>query len=131
VPREKNNQVSGLSNFARNIGGSIGTSLLSTFLARQNQTHQAAFGSHTTNGSANFQQYLSGLKALFLSHGYDAVTASNKALAMALQSVQAQGNALGFVNAFWLMSLIVICLTPLPFIMRRPKPGEARSRGGH
>ena len=28
VPREKNNQVSGLSNFARNIGGAIGTSLL-------------------------------------------------------------------------------------------------------
>ncbi len=27
VPREKNNQVSGLSNFARNIGGAIGTSL--------------------------------------------------------------------------------------------------------
>ncbi len=43
VPREKNNQVSGLSNFARNLGGSIGTSVLGTFLARQNQIHQIEF----------------------------------------------------------------------------------------
>ena len=43
VPREKNNQVAGLSNFARNMGGSIGTSLLTTFLARQNQTQQVNF----------------------------------------------------------------------------------------
>ncbi len=50
VPREKNNQVSGLSNFARNLGGSIGTSLLTTFLARQNQIHQVNFAAHTTRG---------------------------------------------------------------------------------
>src|ERR1700733_3127467 len=42
VPREKNNQVSGISSFMRNIGGSIGTSGLSVFLARQNQVHQVA-----------------------------------------------------------------------------------------
>src|SRR3954464_1389557 len=54
VPREKNNQVSGLSNFSRNIGGSIGTSLLSTFMARQNQTHQNVFAAHASNGNSNF-----------------------------------------------------------------------------
>jgi DHA2 family multidrug resistance protein len=50
VPREKNNQVSGISSFMRNIGGSIGTSGLSVFLTRQNQTHQVAFASHTSMG---------------------------------------------------------------------------------
>ncbi len=60
VPREKNNQVSGISSFMRNIGGSIGTSGLSVFLTRQNQTHQVAFASHTSMGDPNFSQYLNG-----------------------------------------------------------------------
>ncbi len=120
VPREKNNQVSGMSNFARNIGGAIGTSLLTTFLARQNQIHQKVFAAHANNGSANFQQFIAGLKALFMSNGYDAVTATEKAMAMAYQTVQAQASALSFENSFWVMSAIVLCLVPLPFIMRRP-----------
>ncbi len=131
VPREKNNQVSGLSNFARNIGGSIGTSLLSTFIARQNQTHLETFASHTSSGNWNFQQMLNSLKALFVSQGFDPVTAAHKALAMAYQNGQAQANALSFKNSFWVMSVIVIFLTPLPFVMRRPRPSEVRSRGAH
>src|SRR3954467_535378 len=87
VPREKNNQVSGLSNFARNLGGSIGTSLLSTFVSRQNQTHQSTMAAHTSHGSVNFEQMIAGFKALFLSQGFDAVTSSNKALMLAYQTV--------------------------------------------
>ncbi len=131
VPREKNNQVSGLSNFARNLGGSIGTSLLTTFLSRQNQTHQGAFAAHTSNGDYNFQQFLNGLKAAFLAQGYDTVTATKKAMAMAYQTVQQQASALSFENSFWIMSLIVACLAPLPFIMRRPRPGEQQPRAAH
>ncbi len=131
VPREKNNQVSGLSNFARNLGGSIGTSLLSTFLARQNQTHQRTFAAHTTTANTNFEQMVAGLKALFLSQGFDAVTAAHKALAMAYQMVQAQASALSFKNSFWLMSVVVLFLAPLPFVMRRPRPGEGQPRGAH
>ncbi len=126
VPREKSNQVSGLSNFSRNMGGAMGTSLLTTFLARQNQMHQRSFAAHTSNGDANFQQMLSGLKTLFLSQGFDSVTASKKALAMAYQTVQAQASTLSFENSFWMMSLMILFLVPLPFIMRRPRPGERK-----
>ncbi len=120
VPREKNNQVSGMSNFARNIGGAMGTSLLSTFLARQNQTHQKSFAAHTNYANVNFQQMINGFKATFMAQGYDAVTAAQKALAAAYQTVQAQSSALSFENSFWVMSVIVLCLVPLPFVMRRP-----------
>jgi MFS transporter, DHA2 family, multidrug resistance protein len=124
VPREKNNQVSGISSFMRNIGGSIGTSGLSVFLTRQNQTHQQAFASHTSMGDPNFSQYLKGLTAMFMSRGYDAATAAEKAMSMAYFTVQSQANALSFKNSFFVMSLIIACLSPLPFIMRRPKQGE-------
>jgi DHA2 family multidrug resistance protein len=131
VPREKSNQVSGLSNFARNIGGSIGTSLLTTFIARQNQTHQQTLTAHTSHGDVNFQSLLNGLRSLFISQGYDAVTAMKKAMTMAYQMLQAQASALSFKNSFWVMSMIVLCLTPLPFIMRRPRAGQARQVAAH
>jgi len=104
----------------------MGTSLLTTFLARQNQMHQRTFAAHTSNGDANFDQMLSGFKALFLSQGYDSVVASQKALALAYQTVQAQASTLSFENSFWVMSLMILFLVPLPFIMRRPKPGERK-----
>jgi DHA2 family multidrug resistance protein len=123
VPREKNNQVSGISNFARNLGGSIGTSLLTTFLAQQNQTHQTALVAHATHGNPNFENWIAGLKAVFQSQGYDSVTAGTKALSAAYATVQQQANTLSFENSFWIMSLLVVILTPLPFLMRRPKAG--------
>jgi DHA2 family multidrug resistance protein len=120
VPREKNNQVSGLSNFARNLGGSIGTSLLSTFLARQNQAHQLALAGHTDSANPNYQAMLASLKGLYVSQGFDAVTAGQKALATIYGSMRAQAGAMSFENAFWVMSLLIAGLVPLPFIMRKP-----------
>jgi len=131
VPREKNNQVSGIASFMRNIGGSIGTSGLSVFLARQNQTHLVAFASHTSLGDRNFARMLNGFTALFAGQGYDAATAAKKAMALASFTVQSQANALSFKNAFFVMSLMIVCLSPLPFIMRRPKPGERQPSAAH
>ncbi|HTW63980.1 MAG TPA: DHA2 family efflux MFS transporter permease subunit [Bryobacteraceae bacterium] len=131
VPREKNNQVSGISSFMRNIGGSIGTSGLTVFLTRQNQTHLVSFAAHANNGNPNFTQFLNGLKALFVSQGFDAVTAAKKALAMAYFNFESQANALSFKNSFYVMSLIILCLSPLPFIMRRPKRGERQPSLSH
>ncbi len=40
LPRDKNNAASGLMNLARNIGGSVGISFVTTGLARRAQVHQ-------------------------------------------------------------------------------------------
>ena len=50
--RDKNNQISSFSNFARNFGGSMGTALLTTYLARSAQVHQMNLASHFSAGSA-------------------------------------------------------------------------------
>lgn len=86
---------------------------------------------HTSHGDPNFEQMLNGLKAMFVSQGFDATTAAQKALAMAYQMVQAQAGSLSFENSFWVMSLAIACLAPLPFIMRRPRKGESRAGGMH
>jgi DHA2 family multidrug resistance protein len=126
VPPEKSNQISGMSNFARNLGGSIGTSMLATYLSRQSQINLNNMGSHTDLSNGNFKTMLDGLVNMFVSQGFDAITASQKAMAMMYQIVQGQAGVIGFMNVFWIMSIVVACLAPLPWIMRRAKPGAGK-----
>jgi DHA2 family multidrug resistance protein len=50
---------------------------------------------------------------------------------MAYVTVQNQANAVSFKNSFFVMSVIIACLSPLPFIMRRPKVGQGRAPAAH
>src|SRR3984885_752830 len=67
VPIEKNNQISSLSNFARNIGGSAGTALLTTFISRTSQTHQQSLSANAIPGSVGFSLYLDGIRSILIS----------------------------------------------------------------
>ncbi len=58
VPREKFNQVSGISNFTRNVGGAIGVSLLSTFITHQRQIQRTNLSSHTNKANPFFLREL-------------------------------------------------------------------------
>ena len=53
IPMTKNNDVSGLTNLARNIGGSVGTAYVVTMLARRQQFHQNRLGSWIAQSSGN------------------------------------------------------------------------------
>jgi hypothetical protein len=48
IPAEKSNSVSGLVNFMRNMGSSVGTSMVTTLLALRAQFHQSVLSYHTT-----------------------------------------------------------------------------------
>ena len=48
IPRQQSNQVAGLINFVRNMGSSVGTSAVTTILARRAQVHQVMLASHTS-----------------------------------------------------------------------------------
>src|SRR5260370_1811799 len=55
LPAQKTNDASGLINFMRNIGASVGTSMVTTMLARRAQFHQSVLSAHTTNYDTVFQ----------------------------------------------------------------------------
>src|SRR6202166_4518833 len=61
IPAEKSNSVSGLVNFMRNIGSSVGTSMVTTLLARRAQFHQSVLSYHMTNFDPAFRDQLNGL----------------------------------------------------------------------
>src|SRR5580698_1006324 len=127
IPRDKFNQVSGISNFTRNIGGAIGVSLLNNFIIRQGQTHRTALTAHTNHANPFFERQLNAMTQNFVAMGAGASEASHRAMAQLSSQLDLQANVLGFANSFWMLGLLVMFLIPLPFLMRRPSPEEAKA----
>lgn len=120
VPRSKSNQISSLSNFARNLGGSAGTALLTTFLARTTQTHQQQLSAHTGPGDYGYMLWIGQVAAAARSTGMSAVSALQYAIGRAYSEMLRQASMLSYKNAFFVLSVVVVSLTPLPFLMRLP-----------
>src|ERR1700761_4002502 len=129
VPFNKNNQISSFSNFARNLGGSVGTAMLTTFLQRTQQTHQSTLGANIVAGSMRYSEFLDSTKQSLMRLGQSSDQASQSGVGHAYQILLQQASMLSYMNAFWWLSVIIACLIPLPFIMRKPpamkKPQEA------
>ncbi|HTW81205.1 MAG TPA: DHA2 family efflux MFS transporter permease subunit [Terracidiphilus sp.] len=127
VAARENNQISGITNFVRNIGGAIGVSYLMTFLARHRAASRTDLVSHLNHGNVFFNRYFA-----MLSHGGQDPGSTHKALAQLQMIVDGQANVLSFLNVFFVMGMIVMCLVPLPFLMKRPtKEDLANSAGVH
>jgi len=124
VPPEKSNQISSLSNFARNIGGSAGTALLTTFIARTSQTHQQVLGSNVVNTSVAYRLYVGQMQELLVARGMSVAQASQTAIGQAYRQMLLQATMLSYQNAFVVLSALLFCLVPLPFLMRLPKKRE-------
>jgi DHA2 family multidrug resistance protein len=133
VPRNKNNQISSFSNFARNIGGSVGTALLTTFLERTQQSHIANLGAHAVAGGYQYSRYVGIMRNSMIRLGQSPDNAARLAVGNAWQMLNRQAQMLSYQNAFWGLSVIIACLIPLPFIMRKPprSRGAAEPVGGH
>jgi MFS transporter, DHA2 family, multidrug resistance protein len=123
VPREKSNQISALSNFARNMGGSAGTALLTTFLARSAQVHQTTLAANLTPTSQNLRVYT----RTFATGAHMTMSAARPiATGQVYVQMLAQASMLAYKNAFALLSLVVLLLSPLVWIMRlAPKRAAA------
>lgn len=117
VPREKSNQISSLSNFARNIGGSAGTALLTTYLARSAQVHSDVLASNISAGSYALQRYTDRFAAAL---HMSVAQAQGLAQASAYNQMLLQATMLAYKNAFAILAWTVMGLSPLVWLMRLP-----------
>jgi MFS transporter, DHA2 family, multidrug resistance protein len=124
VPRDKNNAASGLVNLARNIGGSVGISLVTTILDRRSQFHQSRLTEHAANLNPLFTQAVDSVSRTF---GPGATPNSSYALIM--RRLEQQANTLSYIDCFWVLAVVFGILVPLIFFMKKTKPG--RPVGAH
>src|SRR5260370_2300729 len=82
LPREKNNAASGLMNLARNIGGSVGISFVTTMLDRRTQVHMTDLASHLSAANPALRSMLLGASQALRAHGASAAAATQQAYAL-------------------------------------------------
>jgi DHA2 family multidrug resistance protein len=127
IPPEKGNNVSGLVNFMRNIGSSVGTSMVTTLLARRAQFHQSMLSYHATNYDPAFRNQLSGLSQQLLRAGATAPDARVQAYGRLYRSLQVQSQTLAYVDTFMVLAIAAGIMFLLAFIVRKNDPAS----GGH
>jgi DHA2 family multidrug resistance protein len=125
LPREKNNAASGLMNLARNIGGSVGISVVTTMLARRAQHHQVNLAGHLSPGNPRFQSMLQGMTQTLQGRGFSPADAMHKAYGLLQGTLFRQANMLAYLDCFWLLGVATLGMIPLVFLMKKTRPGSS------
>lgn len=120
LPVQQIGNATGLYNLMRNIGGSVGISIVTTFLARDAQKHQAMMVAHTTAFDPVMQQRLHETAAA-LTPKFGEHDALARAYQMIYHNVLGQAQLWSFVDNFrWVALLTVVCAFAV-FFFRKVK----------
>jgi MFS transporter, DHA2 family, multidrug resistance protein len=128
----KNEQIgnaSGLYNLLRNVGGSIGISLVNTVISRHTQSHRADLAHNISHGPA-FQHSLNAYRGLLSAHAISRA-ATHRALAMIQNSLDQQATLYAYVDDLRYMALVCICCMPIVFLVQKVKAKQGTAPAGH
>jgi DHA2 family multidrug resistance protein len=107
-----------LFNLARNIGGSVGISVVTVMLARNVQISHSDLAAHIT-------QYSIPPISPAITQGAPPIT--DTVLMMADAEINRQALMIAYIDDFWLMMIVSLVAIPLLLLLkkgRKPQPGE-------
>ena len=123
LPRDKNNAASGLMNLARNMGGSVGISVVTTMLDRRTQFHQNQLAGHLSASNPVLQARLKALGQLIQSHGGGPPGSSAVPYAFIQGVLARQAAMLAYLDCFWFLGVAILLMIPMVFLIKKTKPG--------
>ncbi|MGI4853126.1 MAG: DHA2 family efflux MFS transporter permease subunit, partial [Janthinobacterium lividum] len=131
VPRAQNNDVSGLSNLARNVGGSVGTAFVSTMLARRSQAHQSYMVRNMNSGSAGYTNQINSVAGYL--QGRSGPGGGNHADALAAAQgniynmLHAQSQMLAYLDIIAVLAVFCMIMVPLVWLVKKPAPASSEA----
>ena len=126
MPAEKSGSVAGLVNFMRNIGSSVGTSMVTTLIARRSQFHQVYLAADVMPGRPSLARQLAGLTARLVASGMNAERAATQAYAVVYRNVIAQATTLAYVDTFMVLAVGAAIMFVVSFALKKNEPGRRR-----
>ncbi len=124
-------QGAALMNLMRQLGGSFGIAVLGTYLTNRTHVHQTFLSSNFYAGNALYEQRLKLLSGALVSRGYDMAAAKAAALHLMAGTVQVQATTQAFNDAFQLVAIVVVCVSPLIFLLKGTGSAPAEADMGH
>jgi DHA2 family multidrug resistance protein len=123
LPAEANNSVAGIVNFMRNIGSSVGTSLVTTLIARRSRFHQTMLTEHTTAANLQFQHAVDALAGRLAQFGSAVHDAQAMAYAMVYRGLQAQATTLAYIDTYWVLAVGASIMCAVSLFLKKNLPG--------
>lgn len=112
----------GLFNLSRQLGGSIGIAVLSTFLDHRIVFHTEVLSEHITVYNPGVRLMLRQLVAGMMAHGSPASVARQQAVAMLSRIVHGQASILAFEDVFAFIGYVFMIALPLLLLFKRGMP---------
>jgi DHA2 family multidrug resistance protein len=128
MPREESNQVAGLINFARNIGGSILIAITNAQVTSRAMWHQQHLQNDMTPGSIAFNQHTHVLTG-FLGGSFGGPNSGGMAAAAIYNQLNQQAQMQGYQDVYMELSYMSIALVALAFLLSKNRPGEGPGAG--
>jgi len=125
VPPSKSNQVSGILNLSRNMGGDIGISMVTTLIARRSQWHQANLVANVRPGDPMLLERLQGIAQAAQHAGVSAAQSTKVATAAIYRQVTIQAQTLAYLDVLFILACFTAVMVPLVLLTRRAARGAA------
>jgi DHA2 family multidrug resistance protein len=119
-------QATGVSNFFRQLGGSLGIALMATLLTHFTQQGRAVLVTHVSWYDFATRTRLDQLARAFVGRGADALTAQGRALTVVQGQVMQQASILAFSRLYLLSGLLLVAAMPLLLLIGKPRLGAGR-----
>lgn len=120
-------QGASMLNLMRQLGGSFGIAVLSTYITRMAAYHRSILVTYTYPGNPAFDSRVQALTASLTAKGQDLVTAKQAALSIIDRTINAQSLTMSYNDGFLLIGLSFLVVCPCLLLLRPKKPGAASS----
>ncbi len=123
--------ASGISNMMRNLGGAVGTALLSTIVTKREQFHSNIIGQSVHLGREEVRVRIEQMTNFFIAHGVTDPAAAHRQAIIALgNAVKQQALVMGFSDSFAVVGVVLVIAGIFILLTGKPK-GASAAGGGH
>jgi len=129
LPNEQIGNASGLYNLLRNIGGSIGISVVNTIVTRHAQLHRNELTHSVAAGNVNFQTRLGAIQHYLQSQGASSALALDRAVALINRILDGQALLWSYVDDFRYMALVCFACIPIVMMLKKTVRSGGLSAG--
>jgi DHA2 family multidrug resistance protein len=123
MPKEESNQVAGLINFVRNLGGSILIAVTNAQVTSRSLWHQQHLQAAMQSGSNGFAQHSQALTG-FLTGTFGSANSSSMALASIYNQLNQQAQMQGYQDVYMELSWLSFFLVFMAFMLNANRPGQ-------
>ena len=128
MPKEESNQVAGLINFVRNIGGSILIAITNAQVTSRSLWHQQHLQSAMQSSNLGFQQHSQALTG-FMSSNFGGPNSKGMALGAIYNQLNQQAMTQGYQDVYMELAVMSAGMVLLAFMLSKNKPGEGPGAG--